>query len=305
MTGKVLIVDEDPLNRQTIGAWLERNGFEAGFAADADDAALRAETGTYDFVIVDIQWPDRLGTRVIERMRELFPCARVIAMSTFADFELEQEVRLKGAFTCMTKPLDEEGLLAVLDSAAPQEDEEKPEPEAAGDAGEEEEQGQESEQGEESGGKKEGYLPGRQLGQMLLRGFTPEQQWEFRMSGLLRTFAKGDVIEFGEDVAMVWVEKGRLEARYGRTPLDTLEEGDFWGEETFIDPNAAFTTLMALEDAHARIFQRKKVLDFFAYQDESLTKRYMINLIHCLHHKWKKCAAGLALAGEKYQQREE
>lgn len=277
MPGRVLIVDEDALARQTIGAWLENKGYVADFARDMEEVFPLADEKNYDYVIADIEWPDRQGTDRIARLRERFPAARIIAMSAYTDFELEQEARQLGAYNCMTKPLERESLISILDSASPQ------------------------------GGniQREGFLPGRLIGQMLLRGFTPEQQWEFRMSGLLRTFAKGEVIEFGEDVSMVWVEKGRLEERYGEASTEILEEGDFWGEETLVIPSTPFTHLVALEDSQLRLFERKKLIEFFTYQDESLTKRYMINLIHCLHLKWRKSVARLGRSGGEFIQKEE
>lgn len=277
MPGRVLIVDEDALARQTIGAWLENKGYVADFARDMEEASPLADEKNYDYVIADIEWPDRQGTDRIARLRELFPAARIIAMSTFTDFELEQEARQQGAYTCMTKPLERESLISILDSTSPQ-----------------------------SGNiQREGFLPGRLIGQMLLRGFTPEQQWEFMMTGKLRNYSRGDFIQPEEDVSMVWVEKGRLEERYGEASIEILEEGDFWGEETFVIPSAAFTHLVAPEDCQLRIFERKKMMEFFTYQDESLTKRYMINLIHCLHLKWKKSVARLARSAGKFTQQEE
>ncbi|MFO8145101.1 MAG: response regulator [Candidatus Syntrophosphaera sp.] len=277
MPGKVLIVDEDALTRQTIGAWLENKGYVANYVSDADAAALRLGRDDYDHVIVDIQWPGQKGTQRIAQIRQLFPTASIIAMSTFADFELEQEARQQGAYTCMTKPLEKESLLSILDSTS-QQDKEAP---------------------------KEGFLPGRLIGQMLLRGFTPDQQWEFMMTGTLRTFTRGEAILPGEDASMVWVEKGRLEALYNDVPVESLGEGDFWGEETFVNPSAAFAHLVALEDSQLRLFRRKRTMEFFAYQEETLTKRYMINLIHCLHLKWKRSVARLVLAGERSPQQEE
>jgi CheY-like chemotaxis protein len=277
MPAKVLIVDEDILTRQTIGGWLEEQGYQAEHADDLAGVEAVAGAGSYDAVIADIQWPGQQGIERIAELKALFPEAAIIAMSTFTDFELEKEARQRGAYTCLTKPLEKESLLSILDSTSGQLSEER----------------------------KEGFMPGRLIGQMLLRGFAPEQQWAFMMTGTLRTFTRGEAILPGEDASMVWVEKGRLEALYNDVPVESLGEGDFWGEETFVNPSAAFAHLVALEDSQLRLFRRKRTMEFFAYQEETLTKRYMINLIHCLHLKWKRSVARLVLVGERSPQQEE
>lgn len=55
-----------------------------------------------------------------------------------------------------------------------------------------------------------------------------------------------------------------------------------------MNPSTPTVQLLARENCQARHFSRKRLLDFFAYHDETLTKRYMINLILCLQLKWKR-----------------
>ncbi|MBW6513720.1 MAG: response regulator [Candidatus Syntrophosphaera sp.] len=270
MPAKVLIVDGDELTRETVGDWLEEKGYEAEYVADLPGAEAAAGACSYDVVIADIQWPGQQGVERIEGLKRLFPKAPVIAISTFADFELEQEARQHGAYTCISKPIQVENLLQVLSAAL------------------------------NTGPSRENteFLPGKLIEQILLRGFTQDQQWEFRQTGILRSYERGDLIQFtDEQTSMIWVEVGRLDAMYDQALVDTLGEGDFWGEETFVYPNAVFTHLVALEETQLRHFSRKRIWEFFAYQDETLTKRFMINLIHCLHIKWKRTAMRLFLSG--------
>ncbi|MBP7310031.1 MAG: hypothetical protein KA984_01935, partial [Candidatus Cloacimonetes bacterium] len=77
--------------------------------------------------------------------------------------------------------------------------------------------------------------------------------------------------------------------------VDTLKEGDIWGEETFVNPAAGFTILKAQSELQLRHFRRQKILEFFTYNDETLTKRYMINLIQCLYSKWRRSVIKIGL----------
>lgn len=267
MPRKVLIVDEDELARKAIGAHLVNNGYVVSYAGSCDEAKQAMDEGDYDVVVADIDWPGQQGVNRISQLRKLLPQTPLVAVSTFANLELEQEARQSGAFVCLRKPVDEENLLQVVESAL--------------------NSGPLNQEGS--------LLPGKLIEQILLRGFTAEQQWEFQMTGVLRPLAAGEALSLNDDGNyMAWVEQGRLDVFYGDALLDTLGPGDFWGEEAFVYPNAVFTRLVALEDCQLRQFSRKRIIDFFAYHDETLTKRYMINLIHCLHIKWKRTAARLA-----------
>lgn len=50
----------------------------------------------------------------------------------------------------------------------------------------------------------------------------------------------------------------------------------------------SFVTLRAETKTKIRHFDRKKILDFFAYKGEKLLKRFMINLIRSTYYKWRK-----------------
>ena len=84
------------------------------------------------------------------------------------------------------------------------------------------------------------------------------------------------------------MEQGGCSAYLNGVFVESLAVGDHLGEETFVNPSTTPIQLLAKENCQIRHFSRKRLIDFFAYHDETLTKRYMINLIICLQLKWKR-----------------
>ncbi len=269
MPKKVLIVDADINCWKGIVTSLENTEYYVSYSGTLDDALDKLQTQRFDLIIVDLCWPRLEGLNFISRLSQLQPEATVIAVSESADSELEQETLNDGAHFCLTKPLNQEDLLQVFNSAL-----------------------------SNTLNRQESSLnPCKNLEQSLLRGFTPEQQRDFSTIGTIRNYELGDVIPMNDESgSMIWVERGRLMVCYNDVPVEGLGEGEFWGEAAFVNPSAVITYLIAQEDVQIRHFTRKRLIDFFAYHDETLTKRYMINLINCLHMKWNRTISRLVKA---------
>lgn len=269
MSKRLLVVDEDPQIRQNIGAWLEDTLYEVSFAENQSAALTAIQAEAYDIVLLDLHWPQLEGLKLISRIAELYPATAIIAISEFADRELEQEAYRNGAFACLTKPLQAEELLPLLESAS-------------------------SALAADLDKAKNNTLPGKQIGQVLLHGFSPDQQWDFKMIGSVRGYHAADAIPMDEESgSLIWVERGTVNVYYNKALVERLELGDFWGEETFVNPCPPYTHLVAQDEVQLRHFRRRRIMDFLTYQDETLTKHYMINLIHCTCQKLKRAIVRL------------
>jgi CRP-like cAMP-binding protein len=88
--------------------------------------------------------------------------------------------------------------------------------------------------------------------------------------------------------SIVIVESGEISVWLSNTSVDYLQKWDTWNEESFVINNPTSSVLRAETAVKIRFFERKKLLDFFAYKGEKLLKKFMINLINCLFIKWRK-----------------
>jgi CheY-like chemotaxis protein len=78
MKGRLLIVDDDPVARLTLGALLVRKGFETRCAPDGRRALAFAEGDPPELILLDVRLPDVDGYEACRRLKKsektaLFP----------------------------------------------------------------------------------------------------------------------------------------------------------------------------------------------------------------------------------------
>ena len=85
--GTVLVVDDEPLVRQTVESVLELSGFDV-LAADGPEEAAELMSGVerqLDLLVTDVVMPGESGPELAARLRSRWPSLRVIFMSGYAD----------------------------------------------------------------------------------------------------------------------------------------------------------------------------------------------------------------------------
>ncbi len=277
MTKRILIAETEIKVRTMFKDYLVKNAYQAVFANDGKDALDRVEMQLFDLYFISIELPVMDGLELMSKIKEIQPLAVIVLIADYANVDKAANALSKGAFHYLTKPIEPEELANSIDSGLRQ-----------------------SGEVDEVGGISPASLEfSRELiDLLLLKGFTVEQQHEFQLLGTLITYQANEKINLTDNPGtMIWVESGRLAVFSNGNQVDTLRPGDLWGEETFIGTNSIFTDLVALTDSQIRHFSRKRLLEYFTYSDESLIKRFMINLIQCLYFKWRKAVMKIGSAG--------
>jgi CheY-like chemotaxis protein len=117
---RLLIADDDPVSRLTLGALVRREpGFElvaeAGDAGEAVELALQRRP---DVVLLDVDMPGGGGTRAAVQIREALPDARIVAISA-DDSQLNQyDMMRAGAVGFLSKGAAAEEVVRVIRSSA-------------------------------------------------------------------------------------------------------------------------------------------------------------------------------------------
>jgi two-component system response regulator RegX3 len=110
-SGRILIADDEPSVRDSVGYALAREGFEVTAAADGDEAAAKLGDGIpFDLLILDILMPGPSGLDICRdvRARSAVP----IIILTAKDAEVDKVVGLEvGADDYVTKPFSVRELL--------------------------------------------------------------------------------------------------------------------------------------------------------------------------------------------------
>ena len=105
---RVLVVDDNEMNRDMLSRRLARMGLLVAVADGGNSGLEMILTGEFDLVLLDIMMPDMDGIEVLKRAREFYSQAELpIIMATARDESKDIVEALKlGANDYVTKPLD-------------------------------------------------------------------------------------------------------------------------------------------------------------------------------------------------------
>jgi CheY-like chemotaxis protein len=107
MSGRVLVVDDNPVNRRVAEAILARLGLSTVSAANGDEAVRAAAEGGFALVLMDLEMPVLDGYAATRRIRAHETAAHVpiVAMTAAALESDAEECRRAGMDDVLTKPL--------------------------------------------------------------------------------------------------------------------------------------------------------------------------------------------------------
>jgi diguanylate cyclase (GGDEF)-like protein len=119
-TLRLLVADDDPVTRLTIGAILKREaGFElVGEAEDAGAAVELALRRRPDVVLLDVSMPGGGGARAAVQIREALPDVRIVAISADDSHGNQYDMMRAGAVGFITKGAPDDEILRVIRSSA-------------------------------------------------------------------------------------------------------------------------------------------------------------------------------------------
>ncbi|NTV10394.1 MAG: response regulator [Zoogloea sp.] len=113
---RVLLVEDEPFNQDVAEIFLHDLGFEVELATNGAQAVARAESGSYDLILMDMQMPEMDGLEATRRIRRMPGMAEVpiIAMTANAFHEDRQRCLQAGMNDHLSKPIEPERFHAVL-----------------------------------------------------------------------------------------------------------------------------------------------------------------------------------------------
>jgi two-component system KDP operon response regulator KdpE len=114
---RILLVDDDPTLRQTLGIGLRSEGHEVLLAADGRSALQAAREDHPELVVLDLGLPDLSGVEVLRSLRT-WTRLPVVVLSARDGSRDKVEALDLGADDYVTKPFGLEELLARIRSAA-------------------------------------------------------------------------------------------------------------------------------------------------------------------------------------------
>ncbi|MFW6083645.1 MAG: sigma-54-dependent transcriptional regulator [Gemmatimonadota bacterium] len=113
--GRILVVEDDDVIRGFLVKLLEGEKYEVTAVATGEKALSQLEQRLFDVVLLDLNLPGMHGLNVLAAAPVTQTDAQFIVMTAFAEVETAVEALRSGAIHYLTKPLDPEHLLLIVD----------------------------------------------------------------------------------------------------------------------------------------------------------------------------------------------
>ena len=115
---KVLVVDDDKAVTNYFMVFLMQTGrFETTVLNDSRQVCDHLKQEEFDVMLLDMDMPHISGLDVLRNMQQHSIEIPVIVITGVSDLEMAVKAMKRGAFDYLTKPIDDEKLLEVIDSA--------------------------------------------------------------------------------------------------------------------------------------------------------------------------------------------
>ena len=111
----ILAVDDSASMRQMVSFTLKGAGYDVVEAVDGVDALNKAQSGTFNLVITDVNMPNMDGITLIAELRKLpaFKFTPLLMLTTESAPEKKQAGKAAGATGWIVKPFNPDQLLAT------------------------------------------------------------------------------------------------------------------------------------------------------------------------------------------------
>jgi two-component system NtrC family response regulator len=114
----ILIAEDEPAQRQMLGGFLAKEGHHVIVAPNGEEALERVKAHTLDLAIVDYKMPGLTGLEVLKKAKLLTPQLDIVILTAFGTIDTAVEAMKAGAADYLSKPVDLEELLCVIDRIA-------------------------------------------------------------------------------------------------------------------------------------------------------------------------------------------
>jgi CheY-like chemotaxis protein len=115
---KILLVEDNEMNRDMLSRRLERRGYEVAFAVDGREGVEKAIAGGFDLVLMDMSLPELDGWEATRQIRAA-PATKtlpVIALTAHAMAGDRERALAAGADDYDTKPIELARLLGKIEA---------------------------------------------------------------------------------------------------------------------------------------------------------------------------------------------
>lgn len=114
---KILVVDDDTYISNLLKNYLDQKGYDTEATYTGSAAIKLFKNTSYDLVLCDFRLPDSDGLKMLLYFKSLQPAIPVVIMTAYAEVKMAVELIKQGAFDYITKPLQPEEVLKIVERA--------------------------------------------------------------------------------------------------------------------------------------------------------------------------------------------
>jgi DNA-binding NtrC family response regulator len=115
---RILVVDDEPVVRESLRDWFANDGYPVDMAADAREALRKLQEYSWDILLTDVKMPGMDGLELQQKVKQIDPDLTVIIMTAFASVDSAMQAIKEGAYDYVIKPLDPEDLEQIINRAS-------------------------------------------------------------------------------------------------------------------------------------------------------------------------------------------
>jgi len=115
---KILIAEDDAAQRHIMASILRGEGHEVREAGSVPEALDHLQQRPSEVVLTDMRMPGPTGLHLLEAARKLAPAPEVVVLTAFGSVDSAVQAMRQGAYDYLTKPLDRDELVLVVQRAA-------------------------------------------------------------------------------------------------------------------------------------------------------------------------------------------
>ena len=119
MTSRIMLVDDDAALRLTLQAILIDEGWDVVSAKDGFQAIQLASESQFALILMDFKMPGMNGVEALLKIKGILPNCVEVMMTGHAEEHQIEEALSNGVMTVLSKPVEIEKLLEIVDSVVP------------------------------------------------------------------------------------------------------------------------------------------------------------------------------------------
>ena len=101
----ILVVDDEPIVRESIRDWLQDAGYEVATAETGEEVLSLVGKRDFSVIIMDIRLPGKTGITVLKELKALKPGIKSIIITAYPSVEIAAEARKLGVVDYLIKPI--------------------------------------------------------------------------------------------------------------------------------------------------------------------------------------------------------